>query len=259
MGVLAAEKAAKTPFFNHQIFLLGRLRRRHCGRGGCRRLGGGHSYRRSARFWRRGVGCCGNLCRDVNRDHQLLSGDQLVRIRHLVLIQDSLLGAVVSQRDSPQCIARLNHIFQQGVAVGKVCPGAGIMIFWPGVMGHCPAGKLLIASSVFKSTLNLTAISQQLSFSRTVYSNGPVGVLVTVAVAVPVAVAGNLVAVGGTWVSVGGLGVLVVAGGIVGVSVGAGAATPAALRAKTRMTTPTITRSAARPPMTYGVICCRLL
>lgn len=46
-----------------------------------------------------------------------------------------------------------------GVGVGKVCPGAGTLISWPGKIGQVPSGKLLIASSVGKSTPNSSAIS----------------------------------------------------------------------------------------------------
>lgn len=55
-----------------------------------------------------------------------------------------------------------------GVLVGKACPGAGMIISVPGMIGHVPEWKLLIASRTNRSTPNVFARVQQSSPSLTV-------------------------------------------------------------------------------------------
>ena len=63
------------------------------------------------------------------------------------------------------CVPGSSFEMSMGVAVGKTCPGAGIMIFCPGMSGQVPTGKLFNASRAARSTLNLMERSQQVSLS----------------------------------------------------------------------------------------------
>ena len=121
----------------------------------------------------------------------------------------------------------------------------------PGLIGQVLPNLLMVNSNRI-STSNCCAISQQLSFSLTVYSNGPEGVNVASGVGVRVTV-GVMVTVGVGGTSVG-----------VDVMVGVGVLVlnrvtcplPGPTSQTTRKTIPTMTSNAAAPPRIKGSSFC---